>query len=73
MKQKLIIELSEEATENYFKWLEPINQHSADTNSMPGGISLQLDILPGIVETVYGKDNDGLTELGDINVSLVDV
>ena len=73
MKQKLIIELSEEATENYLKWLEPVHQHCADTDCEFPGFTLQLDILPSIHEMAYGKDDNGLTELGDINVSLIKI
>ena len=72
MKQKLIIELSEQATANYLKWLEPFHEHCAQANCEFPGFSLQLDILPSIEELVYGKNGDKLTELGEVNISLVD-
>ena len=71
MKQKLIIELSEQATANYLKWLEPVHQHCAEADCEFPGFSLQLDILPSIEELVYGKNGDKLTELGEVNVKMV--
>lgn len=71
MKQKLIIELDEKATQNYLKWLEPVKQHCADTNCEFPGFSLKIDVLPAIEEVAYGIDDDGLTELGDVKVKLV--
>lgn len=72
MKQKLIIELSEQATANYLKWLKPVHEHCAQANCEFPGFSLQLDILPSIEELVYGINGDKLTELGEVNISLVD-
>ena len=71
MKQKLIIELSEQATKKYLSWAKSMAEASAHANCMPPGLTLQIDILPSIMETAYIKNNDELIELGDVNVRLV--
>ena len=72
MKHKLIIEFDYDTTENYLKWLEPIHQHCADTNCEFPGFSLKLDIYPTISEIAYGIDKNKLTELGNVNLKLID-
>jgi len=70
MKQKLIIELSEQATENYLKWLKPIHEHCAEADCEFPGFSLQLDVLPSIQELIYGKNGNKLTELGEVKIKM---
>jgi len=73
MKQKLIIELSEEATEKYLQWLKPQYEHSAGTNCIFPGFFLELSILPNIEELIYGKEQDGeLVELGEVSLKMVE-
>lgn len=71
MKQKLIIELSEQATKKYLSWGRSMAEASAHANCLPHGLTLQINILPTIVEIAYIKNNDELIELGDVNVRLV--
>jgi len=73
MKQKLIIELSEDATEKYLQWLKPQYEHSAGANCIFPGFFLELSILPNIEELIYGKEQDGeLVELGEVNLKLLE-
>ena len=73
MKQKLIIELSEQATQKYLEWLKPKYEASAASNCIFPGFYLELSILPSIEELIYGKEQDGsLTELGEVNLKMIE-
>jgi len=73
MKQKLIIELSEEATEKYLKHMNFLAEYCAQSNCEHPGVSMQIDFLPGIEEVISIKNNDELNEIGDVTINLINI
>jgi len=73
MKQKLVIELSEIATENYLKWARDKVTAHVDADVEPCGVTISISIGP----THYGSDayvhdGDDFIDFGEAKVNLVE-
>ena len=73
MKQKLVIELSEEATEKYLKHMTFLSEYSAEYHCLFPGFYLQIDYIPGLEEVISIKEGDELKELGDVTLNLINI
>ena len=72
MPQKLIIELTEEATEKYLAYAQGRTEAEVNEGCEPSGstISVQIDSYGSIV---YAEKNGRLIEFGEAEVDLVEV
>jgi hypothetical protein len=68
-KQKIIIELSTEQTEKYFKIAQNKTEAEVNADCEPSGVSIRIDVAGpyGVFASVEGND------LGDVAFNIVDV
>ncbi|ALO34613.1 hypothetical protein CMT41_07695 [Colwellia sp. MT41] len=71
MKQKLVIELSEEATEKYLNWITAQTEAEVDADCEPSGALIMVE-LSSLGAEVYAQGNKKTIEFGDANVFLKD-
>ena len=73
MTKKLVIELSEEATEKYLAWAQSKVTGEVDECCEPSGCSITIDIEPSYYDSeAYGYSGEKLIIFGEVNVDLVD-
>jgi len=73
MKRKLVIELSEEATEKYFKWAGEWAEAQGNADCEPCGVAIKVDIGPHIygcyASSAMGKEE---IEFGEVEVNIIE-
>jgi hypothetical protein len=74
MPQKLIIELSQEATVKYLAYARGKTEAEVNEDCEPSGCTISVDIAPGPFDScVYAKQNGRLIELGEAKIKLIEV
>lgn len=74
MKKRLVIELSEEATENYLKWSAAKVEAEVDEDCEPSGSIISICIGPAHYGSeAFGYTGQRLVEFGDAEAKLIDI
>jgi hypothetical protein len=72
MPQKLIIELTEEATVKYLTYARERTEAEVNEDCEPSGSTIRVDLHP-FESTVYAEQNGRFIEFGEAKVDLVEV
>jgi hypothetical protein len=74
MSQKLIIELSQEATEKYLACARGRAEAEVNNDCEPSGYTIRVDIAPGPFDScVYAEQNGEFIEFGEAKINLIEV
>ena len=72
--EKLVIELSVEATEKYLAWAGGIVEGEVNADCEPSGVTISIDVAPSVFESIaYSQTSTSFVEFGEVNVDLVKV
>ena len=73
MKQKLVIELSEQATKNYLSYVRKQVQGEVESCCEPSGSTISIQIAPEPYDScVYVYQGDTFIEFGGADIKLVE-
>jgi hypothetical protein len=74
MSQKLIIELSQEATVKYLAYAREITEAEVNNDCEPSGCTIRVDIALGPFDScVYAQQTGEFIEFGEAKINLIDV